>query len=69
MTLMPHSPSFGPGLPATLHLTARAASRARMVERYHMDLEASLYGELIDPVDGAFACPTAPGSAAIRIQT
>ena len=26
-----------------------------------MDLEASLYGELIDPVNGAFAVPQAPG--------
>jgi D-galactarolactone cycloisomerase len=32
-----------------------------MVERYHMDLEASLYGELINPVDGGFAVPTGPG--------
>ena len=26
-----------------------------------MDLEASLYGELIDPVNGAFAVPDGPG--------
>ncbi len=32
-----------------------------MIERYHMDLEASLYGELIDPVNGAFAVPQGPG--------
>ena len=34
-----------------------------------MDLEASLYGELIDPVNGAFAVPTAPASVAIPTRT
>jgi hypothetical protein len=32
-----------------------------------MDLEASLYGELIDPANGAFAVPDGPVSAAIPI--
>ena len=35
-----------------------------------MDLEASLYGELIEPVNGAFAVPTGTrASAAIPIPT
>ena len=34
-----------------------------------MDLEASLYGEAIDPVDGVFRVPKAPASAAIPIRT
>ena len=61
VTLMPHSPYFGPGFLATLHLTAARGQPGALVERYHMDLEASLYGDLIDPVDGAFAVPQGPG--------
>ena len=61
VTLMPHSPYFGPGFLATLQLTAARGQPGALVERYHMDLEASLYGELIDPVNGAFAVPQGPG--------
>jgi L-alanine-DL-glutamate epimerase-like enolase superfamily enzyme len=32
-----------------------------MIERYHMDLEASLYGDLVTPVKGRFVVPTGPG--------
>jgi D-galactarolactone cycloisomerase len=60
-TLMPHSPYFGPGFLATLHLTAARGQPGALVERYHMDLEASLYGKLIDPVAGAFTVPDGPG--------
>jgi L-alanine-DL-glutamate epimerase-like enolase superfamily enzyme len=61
VTLMPHSPYFGPGFLATLHLTAARGQPGALVERYHMDLEASLYGALIDPVDGTFTVPQGPG--------
>lgn len=61
VTLMPHSPYFGPGFLATLQLTAARGQPGALVERYHMDLEASLYGKLLDPVDGAFTVPDAPG--------
>jgi D-galactarolactone cycloisomerase len=61
VTLMPHSPYFGPGFLATLQLAAARSQPGAMIERYHMDLEASLYGDLIDPVDGAFAVPQGPG--------
>jgi L-alanine-DL-glutamate epimerase-like enolase superfamily enzyme len=61
VTLMPHSPYFGPGFLATLHLTAARGQPGALVERYHMDLEASLYGKLIDPVNGAFNVPQGPG--------
>jgi len=36
----------------TLQLAAARGQPGGMIERYHMDLEASLYGELIDPVNG-----------------
>jgi len=61
VTLMPHSPYFGPGFLATLQLTAARGQPGALVERYHMDLEATLYGELINPVKGAFAVPDGPG--------
>lgn len=61
VTLMPHSPYFGPGFLATLHLMAARPEPDGMIERYHMDLEASLYGELVNPVNGRFVVPTGPG--------
>ena len=61
VTVMPHSPYFGPGFLATLQLAAARGQPGGMIERYHMDLEASLYGELIEPVNGAFAVPQGPG--------
>ena len=61
VTLMPHSPYFGPGFLATLQLAAARGQNGGMIERYHMDLEASLYGKAIDPVNGAFAVPQGPG--------
>jgi len=61
VTLMPHSPYFGPGFLATLQLMAARGAPDGMIERYHMDLEASLYGELVTPVKGGFAVPTGPG--------
>jgi D-galactarolactone cycloisomerase len=61
VSLMPHSPYFGPGFLATLQLAAARGQPGGMIERYHMDLEASLYGALIDPVNGAFAVPDGPG--------
>lgn len=61
VTLMPHSPYFGPGFLATLQLAAARGQPGAMIERYHMDAEASLFGKLIDPVNGAFAVPQGPG--------
>ena len=61
VTLMPHSPYFGPGFLATLQLAAARGQPGGMIERYHMDLEASLYGKAIDPVNGSFAVPQGPG--------
>ncbi len=60
VTLMPHSPYFGPGLLATLHL-ASALPAESLVERFYVDLEASLYGDFVDPKDGIFHLPDGPG--------
>jgi L-alanine-DL-glutamate epimerase-like enolase superfamily enzyme len=62
VTLVPHSPYFGPGLLATLHLMA-AQPEPPLIERYFLNLEASLYGDLIHPVDGFFTAPKSPGVA------
>jgi D-galactarolactone cycloisomerase len=61
VTLMPHSPYFGPGFLATLQLMAARGTPGGMIERYHMDLEASLYGDLVTPVKGGFVLPAGPG--------
>lgn len=61
VTVMPHSPYFGPGFIASLHLTAALCPEG-LVERFHLDCEASLYGGLIDPdSDGNFRLPDGPG--------
>ena len=60
VALAPHSPYFGPGLLATLHLMA-AEPRPGLVERFYVPLEASLYGEAIDPAGGVFRVPETPG--------
>ena len=58
--IMPHCPYFGPGFPASLQLAA-ALPDGVLLERLYVDLEASLYGDLIDAVDGNFRVPGGPG--------
>lgn len=60
VSLMPHSPYFGPGFLATLQLAA-ALPETGLIERFHLEPEGRLYGDLIDPVDGAFRLPEGPG--------
>ena len=61
--VMPHSPYFGPGFLASLQLAAVLPEGA-LLERLYVDLEASLYGDLIDAVDGRFRVPDGPGLGA-----
>ncbi|MGE0718812.1 MAG: mandelate racemase/muconate lactonizing enzyme family protein [Alphaproteobacteria bacterium] len=58
--LTPHAPYFGPGLLATLQLIA-AAPPTTLFERLHVELEASLFGEITQARDGMMAVPEAPG--------
>ena len=58
--IMPHSPYFGPGFAASLQLAAVLPEGA-LFERLHVDLEASLYGDGVDPVDGTYRVPEGPG--------
>lgn len=61
--VMPHSPYFGPGLLATLHVCAARAPDA-LVEIYYCDLEASPLGASVAPVSGRLAVPQGPGLGA-----
>ena len=64
VAMVPHSPYLGPGLLATLHLIAAAPPMDRLVERLFCDLDAGLFGGLIDPVDGRMRVPDGPGLGA-----
>jgi len=63
VAVMPHAPYFGPGLLATLHVSA-ACPQPTLFERLYCDLEASLFGSLIDPVQGRMRVPEGPGLGA-----
>jgi len=58
--MVPHSPYFGPGLLATLHLLA-AIDAEEPIEIYAADLARAPYGNALSPRDGAIAVPLAPG--------
>ena len=56
----PHSPSFGPGLIATIHVPASMAERPP-IERFYLDLEASPLGDLVTAPGGFMRVPDGPG--------
>ncbi|MEE2777509.1 MAG: mandelate racemase/muconate lactonizing enzyme family protein [Acidobacteriota bacterium] len=59
--IMPHSPYFGPGFLATLHL-AQALPHPGLIERLFIELEADLYpGGVYEPEGGLFGAPGGPG--------
>jgi L-alanine-DL-glutamate epimerase-like enolase superfamily enzyme len=60
LRVMPHSPYFGPGLLATLQVIA-AAPQEMLVERLYVELEASLFGDLVDARQGMMRVPDGPG--------
>ncbi|MGQ0511170.1 MAG: mandelate racemase/muconate lactonizing enzyme family protein [Betaproteobacteria bacterium] len=61
--LAPHSPYFGPGALATLHLIAALAPQARF-EYFYLQADAWLYGDLLAPEQGELRVPQAPGLGA-----
>jgi D-galactarolactone cycloisomerase len=61
--LAPHSPYFGPGALATLHLLAALTDDARF-EYFYCWAEAALYGSLLRPAKGELAMPRASGLGA-----
>jgi L-alanine-DL-glutamate epimerase-like enolase superfamily enzyme len=58
--LVPHSPYFGPGFIATLHIASTLAHEAP-IEKYFCELQASPLGEMIEPKAGRIGVPTGPG--------
>jgi L-alanine-DL-glutamate epimerase-like enolase superfamily enzyme len=58
--LAPHSPYFGPGALATLHLLA-AYGEPSWFEYFYLSAEAKLCGAALDPAGGALAVPSGPG--------
>jgi D-galactarolactone cycloisomerase len=61
VTVAPHSPYFGPGLTATVHLIA-ALLPSSFVEWYFCDLAARTFGGEIDPrQNGRVIVPQGPG--------
>ncbi len=58
--VMPHSPYFGPGLIATLHVIAADLPQA-MCERFYCELEATPLGDAIAAPDGLMRVPQGPG--------
>ena len=63
-TVSPHSPYFGPGLLATLHVLATRDDRSLAEFFYYKSLPASFYGALSRTVDGDFLVPDGPGLGA-----
>lgn len=60
VAVVPHSPYFGPGLLASIHVCA-AASREIPIERYYCDFGETPFGDAINPKNGEFAVPQGPG--------
>lgn len=60
VTVVPHSPYFGPGLLASIHVCA-ASAREIPIERYYCDFADTPFGEQINPKSGDFAVPQEPG--------
>ncbi len=59
----PHSPYFGPGALATLHLIAALTGEARF-EYFFLQTDAALYGDLLAPRRGELGVPQGPGLGA-----
>ncbi len=60
---VPHSPYFGPGFAASVHLCA-AAAKETWIERYYCDFEQHPFGAIIDPREGDIVVPEGPGLGA-----
>jgi L-alanine-DL-glutamate epimerase-like enolase superfamily enzyme len=63
VALAPHSPYFGPGALATLHLLATLAGEARF-EYLYLQADASLYRDFLAPRRGVLQLPQGPGLGA-----
>ena len=60
--IAPHSPYFGPGFVATIHICASLPGEVP-VERFYCDLEASPLGDQVEAADGFMRLPNGPARA------
>lgn len=60
IAVAPHSPYFGPGFIATLHVIAALIERP-LVEVLWLDMEANPFDPWVRPADGRLAVPGGPG--------
>ena len=60
VNLQPHSPYFGPGFLATLHVLA-ASSGNQPIERFYVNLDADMYENALEPTKGLIQVPDGPG--------
>jgi L-alanine-DL-glutamate epimerase-like enolase superfamily enzyme len=60
VALAPHSPYFGPGFLATLHLIAHIG-RVQWVEKIYFDLAANFFSPALEPENGVYTLPDGPG--------
>jgi L-alanine-DL-glutamate epimerase-like enolase superfamily enzyme len=58
--VVPHSAYFGPGLLASVHVSAAQAGEV-WIERFYCDFNETPLGEAIDPKNGRIAVPQGPG--------
>lgn len=58
--VVPHSPYFGPGLLASIHVCA-ASTRETWIERYYCDFAVTPFGEQINARDGVLQVPQVAG--------
>lgn len=67
VTVVPHSPYFGPGLLASVHVCA-TVPQPTWVERYYADFELHPFGDTIHPKNGEIAVPQVPGVGPVPDQ-
>ena len=60
LEVAPHSPYFGPGFAATLHLIAHT-DQPKWVEKIYFDLEANPFTEPLAFANGSYTVPDGPG--------
>ncbi len=60
VTVAPHSPYFGPGFLATLHLAAALVERP-MIEVLWLEMEANPFDPWVRPQNGRVSVPDGPG--------
>lgn len=58
--VVPHSAYFGPGLLASIHVSAAQANEV-WIERFYCDFDETPFGEAINPKKGRIGVPQGPG--------